>query len=298
VSGSRSAVDWLEVSVEVEGETAEAVAEVLSRYAYEHGVVIESGPEGVTSGPVRVCAYLPIDDKVDAKQQHVRKALWHLGQIAPVPEPEFRPIAEVDWSESWKKHMPVLQLGERIVIRPSWLEYVPQTGDVVIQLDPGMAFGTGLHPTTQLCLQALERYLSTGADVLDLGTGTGILSIAAAKLGAKHILAVDNDPVAIQVARENVVQNQVSDFITLREGELVDASGKYDLVLVNILARVILDMLDNGLVTRVRSGGLVIAAGLLEDQEADVISAFEREGLVLEDRQQIQDWVGLVTKLP
>lgn len=292
------AMEWLEASVVVDAETAEAVAEVLSRYAYEHGVVIESGPEVDASGPVTVRAYLSIDAEVQANRQRVREALWHLGQIVHIPEPEFRAIVEVDWSEAWKKHMPVLHIGERIVIRPSWLDYAPEPEDVVIQLDPGMAFGTGLHPTTQLCLHALERYLIPEADVLDVGTGTGILSIAAAKLGAKHILAVDNDPVAIRAARENVAENRVSQIITLREGDLGAASGEYDLVLINILARVILGMLDKGLVTRVRAGGLVIAAGLLDEQEADVLSAFSRDGLVLEDRQQIKDWVGLVARLP
>jgi len=296
LSATEPALEWLEVSVMVDAETAEAVAEVLSRYAYEHGVAIESGPEANALGPVTVRAYLPMDAEVYANRRRVQEALWHLGQIAHIPEPEFRPIVEVDWSEAWKKHMPVLHIGGRIVIRPSWLEYAPKPEEVVIQLDPGMAFGTGLHPTTQLCLHALERYLVPDAHILDMGTGTGILSIAAAKLGARHILAVDNDPVAIRTARENVAENQVSQIITLREGDLEAAPEEYDLVLINILAQVILGMLDKELVTRVRTGGLLIAAGLLEEQEADVLSAFSRGGLVLEDRQQIKDWVGLVVR--
>jgi len=287
---------WLEVSVQVDSETAEAVAEVLSRYAYHRGVAIEWQPENAPGGPVFVRAYLPMDADTDLKRQRVREALWHLGQIAPIPEPKFQPIVEVDWSETWKKHMPVLQIGERIVIRPSWLEYTPRPSDIVIQLDPGMAFGTGLHPTTQLCLRALEREPISGGNVLDLGTGTGILSIAAAKLGARSVLAVDNDPIAVQVARENVAENQVADLVTLRQGELAAAPGEYDVVLVNILARVILDMVDNGLVKHIRPGGFLIAAGLLEEQEREVRVAFEEEGFVQQDRQQIKDWVSLVAR--
>jgi len=289
-------MSWLEVSVQVDSETAEAVAEVLSRYAYHRGVAVEWQPENAPRGLVSVRAYFPMDADTDTKRQRVREALWHLGQIAPIPEPEFRPIVEVDWSETWKKHMPVLQIGERIVIRPSWLEYAPRPGDVVIQLDPGMAFGTGLHPTTQLCLRALEHAPVSGATVLDVGTGTGVLAIAAAKLGARSILAVDKDPIAVQVAKDNVAENQVAGLVTLRHGELAAARGEYDVVLVNILARVVLGMLDDGLVTHVRPGGLLIAAGLLEGQEEEISVAFEKEGLVQQDREQIKDWVGLVAR--
>lgn len=285
---------WLEVSVTVESEIAEAVAEVLSRYAHR-GVVIEAGPEGWSSGPVVVRAYLPADDQLPANKRRVEEALWHLGQIQPIPAPTFRPIAEEDWAEAWKKQLKILRVGQHIVIQPSWLDYSPASADIVIQLDPGMAFGTGLHPTTQMCLAALEELIWPGANVLDLGSGSGILAIAAAKLGAGRVLAVDNDPRAVQVARGNVIANGVQEIVSVERGSLPDVSGSYDLVLVNILARVIVKMVREGLATRIRPGGVLIAAGIIVDQEPKVIAAFEQV-LALVGRQQRDDWVSLVAK--
>jgi ribosomal protein L11 methyltransferase len=286
-------MEWLEVSVAVENEAAEVVAEVLARYAYR-GVAIEAGPEGWDAGPVVVRAYLPADDQLRANRRGIEEALWHLGQIRPIPAPTFRPVAEVDWAEAWKERLSVLRIGRHIVVRPSWREYVPAAGDVVIQLDPGMAFGTGLHPTTQMCLVALEELSRPGATVLDLGTGSGILAIAAAKLGAGRVLAVDNDPVAVKTARDNVVANGVRGTVDVVCGTLTDVSGSYGLVAVNILASVIVEMAREGLVTRVQPGGRLIAAGIIAGQEPEVIAALEQEGLVLVQRQQREDWVGLV----
>jgi len=287
--------EWLEVSVEVDYETAEAVAEVLSRYT-GRGVVIEGGPDGWETEPVIVRGYLPADDQLWSVKRRIEEGLWHLGQIRPVPEPTFRMIAEEDWSEAWKKQLKVLRIGERLVIRPSWLEHSPEPEDVIIELDPGMAFGTGLHPTTQLCLCALERLVRPGLEVLDLGTGSGILAIAAAKLGAGHVAAFDNDEQAVRVARANVIQNGVSDDVTVRRGSLSDVPERYDLVVVNILARVVMKMAEAGLSERLRPGGAVVAAGITADQAAEVVAALERNGLELTDQRQRGDWVSLQAK--
>jgi len=289
------AVEWLEVSVAVENETAEAVAEVLSRYAYR-GVVVEAGPEGWDAGPVVVRAYLPADEQLQAKKRRVEEALWHLSQIAPIPAPTFCPVAEADWAEAWKARLEVLRIGQRIIVRPSWLEYTPAPGDVIVQLDPGMAFGTGLHPTTQMCLAELERLLQPGAKVLDMGTGSGILAIAAAKLGAGRVLAVDNDPVAVRTARANVAANGVQDTVDVMCGSLKTVSQDFDLVLVNILARVIVEMLQGELVARVRDEGVLVTAGIIADQEPQVIAAMEQEGLSLTQRRQEEDWVCLTAR--
>jgi ribosomal protein L11 methyltransferase len=286
---------WLEVSVTVENEVAESAAEVLSRYAHR-GIVIEAGPDGWNAGPVIVRAYLPADDQLQANKRRIEEALWHLGQIQPIPAPTFRSVAEEDWAEAWKERLDVLRIGQHIVIRPSWRDYSPRAGDVVIQLDPGMAFGTGLHPTTQMCLVALEEALPPGAEVLDLGTGSGILAIAAARLGAGRVVAVDNDPVAAKTARENVIANEVQEAVSVVCGSLEDVSGSYDLVVVNILAGVIVEMVQEGLVKRVCSGGVLIVAGILADQEREVVTALEQGGLVLVERRQTDDWVCLVAK--
>jgi ribosomal protein L11 methyltransferase len=283
---------WLEVSVAVRNEAAESVAEVLSRYAHR-GVVIEAGPAGWNAGPVIVRAYLPADDRLRTSKRRVEEALWHLRQIQHVPAPTFRPVMEEDWAEVWKERLDVLRVGQHIVIQPSWREYAPVPGEIVIQLDPGMAFGTGLHPTTQMCLAALEEMMRPGAEVLDVGTGSGILAIAAAKLGAGHVTAVDNDPVATRTARENVATNRVQEGVSVVDGSLQEAPGSYDLVVVNILSKVIVQMAQEGLAERMRPGGTLIAAGVLADQESGVIAALEKARLAITQRWQTDDWVCL-----
>jgi ribosomal protein L11 methyltransferase len=288
-------MEWLEVSVTVENEAAEVVAEVLSRYVYR-GVAIEAGPEGWNAGPVVVRAYLPADDQLQATKRRIEEALWHLGQIRPIPAPAFRPVAEEDWAEAWKERLDVLRIGQHIVIRPSWREYAPEPKDVVVQLDPGMAFGTGLHPTTQMCLVALEELIRPETTVLDLGTGSGILAIAAARLGAGRVLAVDNDPVAVKTARGNVVINGVQEAVSVVGGSLADVPGRYHLVVVNILAKVIVEMMQEGLANRVRPGGRLITAGIIADQEPEVVATLEQKRLALVERRQTGDWVCLVAE--
>lgn len=159
-----------------------------------------------------------------------------------------------------------------------------------------MAFGTGLHPTTQMCLVALEELVRPGMDVLDLGCGSGILAIAAARLGAGRVLAVDNDPIAVKTAQENVVVNGVEETVCVLHGSLAEAEGGYDLVVANILAAVIVEMAREGLAERVRSGGTLIASGILDGQESAVIAALEREGLALAEQRRIEDWVCLLAR--
>ncbi len=288
-------MEWLEVNVTVKNETAEAVAEALSRYA-PRGVVIEAGPDGWNAGPVIVRAYLPADDQLRANRRSVEEALWHLGQIQTVPTPTFRPVAEADWAEAWKKQLQVLHIGQRTVIRPSWLEYTPTSKEVVIQLDPGMAFGTGLHPTTQMCLAALEELIRPGAQVLDMGTGSGILAITAAKLGAGRVLAVDNDSAAVETARANVRANGVAETVNVVGGSLADAPESYDLVVVNILAKVIVEMAQLGLAKKVCPGGTLIAAGIIAEQEPEVVAALKSVGLALTEQYKTKDWVCLVAR--
>jgi len=288
---------WLEVSVRVSAEAAEAVAEVLGRFA-PGGVAIEAGPEGLGAGPVAVRAYLPAGADLPQTRRRVEEALWHLGQLLPVPAPAFRPVAETDWAEAWKAHLRVLHIGQRMVVRPSWLPYPPHGDEVVIVLDPGMAFGTGLHPTTRMCLMALEERVRPGMRLLDLGTGSGILAIAAAKLGAGRVLALDNDPQAVAVARENVRRNGVGDRVQVAEGSLAQADGDFDLVVVNILAKVIVELAGQGLGERLAQGGLLVVAGLIADQEAEVTEAFRRAGLDVVARRQMEDWVALEATRP
>src|SRR5512139_952192 len=242
---------WLEVCVMTEAETAEAVSEVMSRYA-PNGVAIEQIARDIRLGAdegaaaqlepiVAVRAYLPLEDDVETKRRQIEEALWHLAQIAHIPEPTFRIIAESDWANAWKEHYHVVHLGGRFVIKPTWREYEAQSGEIVMELDPGMAFGTGLHPTTRMCLAAIEKYAKPEMHTLDLGTGSGILAIGAALLGVKAIVGIDNDPLSIKVAAENAALNHVGDQITVELGSLADAQAAagegrpagFDLIIVN-----------------------------------------------------------------
>lgn len=298
---------WLEVCVMTEPETAEAVSEVLSRYA-PNGVAIEQLARDIGLGAdegaaqdleqiVAVRAYLSMADEVDRKKQQIEEALWHLSRIAHIPEPTFRVVAESDWANAWREHYHVVHLGDRFVIKPSWREYEAQPGEIVIELDPGMAFGTGLHPTTQMCLAAIEKYAQPDMHTLDLGTGSGILAIGAAKLGVKSIVAIDNDPVAVKAAIENVQMNHVEAAIKCSVGSLAEAAADtYDLIVVNILARVIIAMCEDQLGRVVRSGGLAIFAGLIDTQEYGVREALDSQGLRVIDRLQDKDWICLIAR--
>jgi len=288
-------LSWLEASVQTDGEAAEAVSEVFNRYG--RGGAVVSADFGDGSGDtavVTVKTYLPLDEEGLKTKRRIEEALWHLGQIYPLPAPEFRELAEDDWANAWKKHYHVLRVGQRMVIKPPWQEHKRQPGEVVIELDPGMAFGTGLHPTTQMCLQALEEHLGPGAKVLDLGTGSGILAIAAAKLGAGYVLALDNDPLAVRAAQANVQSNGVQNIVSVELGSLDKATDRFDLLFVNILARVIIELAGQGLMDRVRPTGLLIAAGIIEEQEAEVTAALREQGLEIVERRQEKDWVTLV----
>jgi len=286
-------LSWLEASVQADGEAAEAVSEVFNRY---YGAVLSTDFDDELSDTpiVTVKTYLPLDQEGLRTRRRIEEALWHLSQIYPLPAPEFRELTEEDWAHAWKKHYHVLRIGQRIVIKPPWQEYNPCLDDVVIELDPGMAFGTGLHPTTRMCLQALEEHLKPGDTVLDLGTGSGILAIAAAKLGAGSVLALDNDPLAVRTALANAKSNEVQNVVTVEHGSLDKAAGEFDLVLVNILARVIIELADQGLADRVRPTGLMILAGIIGEQEAEVVAALREHGMGTIERRQEKDWVTLV----
>jgi ribosomal protein L11 methyltransferase len=286
---------WLQVSVSVDAELAEAVADVLGRFA-PGGVAIEL-PQGADIGAssgVAVRAYLAMDSNTEQVRRQIEESLWHLSQISPFPDPVFSVLEEQDWAAAWKEHFYPLRVGRSIVIKPTWRQFPAEPTDLIIELDPGMAFGTGLHPTTRMCLLALEERVKPGMSVLDLGTGSGILAIAAAKLGADSVLALDTDRVAVQVARENVQRNGVWERVAVNQGSLDQAVDTYDLVVVNILADVIIALAHEGLAQRVRHGGIWIAAGIIDTQTAGVEHALNAGGLWVTDRAQIEDWVALI----
>ena len=233
-------MNLLEISVRTDGEAAEAVSELFNRLG-QGGAVIEESPQGELRLVV-VRVYLPDDERLAERRAAIEEGLWHLSQIYPIPSAEFRELREDDWANAWKAFHPVQRVGERIVLKPTWREYEPQPHELVVELDPGMAFGTGQHPSTRMCLLAVERHVRQAMRVIDVGVGSGILAILAARLGAGEVFACDVDPLAVSAARENVALNRVAACVRVESGSLGDwelDAGSWDLILMNILAPVI-----------------------------------------------------------
>jgi ribosomal protein L11 methyltransferase len=206
---------------------------------------------------------------------------------------EFRIVADEDWAENWKRYYKPFRIGERLVVKPSWEKYETKPGDLVVELDPGMAFGTGTHETTYMCMALLEKYLADGMRVMDVGTGSGILAIAAAKLGAENVLAVDIDPDAVKVAGENVTHNGVGDRVRVVQGDLVNGEAMpCGLAVANIVADAII-LLCGPLTRHLADGGLFLCSGIIREREQDVLAAVQATGYALVERMTKGEWVAL-----
>jgi ribosomal protein L11 methyltransferase len=295
---------WLEVSLNLNSELAEAVAEVMARYV-SNGVVVESGVEftdlddpGHAAGPVRVYGYLVVDEHLEETRQRLAEALWYLGRIQPIPEPAYRPIQDEDWMSSWKEHYHPIPIGKKLLVLPAWAEQT-DTKRVAVRIDPSMAFGTGTHPSTQLCLEMIETFTVSGQPAIDVGCGSGILSIAALKLGASHALGVDIDNASIRSTRENAEANGVADRMECGLGSVGEIlAEKFSikqapLVLANILANVLIALLEEGLASLVSPDGVLVMAGILAEQAEKVEKAAVARGLTFIERRQSGDWVSL-----
>ncbi len=209
---------------------------------------------------------------------------------------EMQSVADEDWSENWKKYYKPFRIGTHLVVKPTWEPYAPEPDDLIIELDPGMAFGTGTHETTNMCMQLLEKHLSDGMRVMDVGTGSGILAIAAAKLGAKDVLAIDIDPDAVKVARENVVLNKADGRVRVVKGDLVKGEAMpCELAVANIVADAIC-MLAGPLTRHLVRGGLLICSGIIREREQDVLAAAKAAGYQVADRLEKGEWVALCLK--
>ncbi|HYP41478.1 MAG TPA: 50S ribosomal protein L11 methyltransferase [Chloroflexia bacterium] len=307
-------MNWLELSVETDPEAVESISELFARYGYNGGVVVEQPlvspqaeaqdweqllqPEIDPTRPVSVRTYLACDEEAPQKQRQIEEAVWHLGQMRQVGPLRVRECREEDWANAWKDYYGIQRMGERIVIKPSWLQYEPREGDVILDLDPGMAFGTGLHPTTRLCLATLEEYVRQDMNILDLGTGSGILAIAAAKLGGPtvRVTALDTDIIAVEATQQNVERNGLAEQIEVRHGSALAArdDGPYTLIVANILASVIIE-LAKSLYELVEPGGTLITSGIFIDRGEKVVEALEKAGLPVRERRQEGDWLCLVS---
>ena len=303
-------MNWLEVSLTVNGELAEAVADVLARFAYS-GVMMEQGVKytdeedaGTPTGPITVRAYLEMNDQIEETRQKLEESLYYLGRIQPLPAASYTQIADQNWMEAWKQHYKPILLGERLVIVPAWMDS-PDPNRIPIKIDPGMAFGTGTHPTTQLCLELMEKAIvdtrSSKSEfrVIDVGCGSGILSIAAIKLGATSALGVDIDETSIVNARQNADANQIGGELILGVGSVQEIlDGKFPfhtapLVVANILAPVIVRLFDAGLAQLIETSGALILSGILQEQAQSVIDAAQAKGLGVREQRQMGDWIAL-----
>jgi len=304
-------MNWLEVSMTVDGELAESVADVFARFA-PNGVMTEQGVKyndeedaGTPTGPITVRAYLEVNDGLEETRQKLEESLFYLGMIRPLPVPSYKQIADQNWMEAWKQHYKPILIGERLLILPAWMES-PEPSRIAIKIDPGMAFGTGTHPTTQLCLELMELFFTQSSIenrqseiVIDVGCGSGILSIAAIKLGAKTVIGVDIDEESVKNSRENADTNGVGEELMLGVGSVQEIrDGKFEfkkapLVVANILAPVIVRLFDAGLADLIESDGAIVLSGILFEQEESVIKAGQAKGLKMNERRQIGDWVAL-----
>ena len=311
--------DWMQVKVLTTTAGADLVSEILLEAGSE-GTMIEDRndvfenqrPEGQwdiidtaiadrIGEDVKVTGYYPIDENRNNVISSIASALGRLQALTPDVdlgklEMQVQGFENEDWSESWKKSFKPIRLGEHIVICPGWLEYEKQPDDKVIEIDPGMAFGTGTHETTGMCAALIEKYVQPGQRVIDIGTGSGILAIVAAHMGAKEVLATDLDAVAVRVAAENAVLNGFGDKIDCRCGDLldvVDVSG--DVVIANIIADVIL-MLAKPVRERIVPNGVFICSGIATDRREDVRRALLENDYEILDEPVKGEWAAFAAR--
>jgi ribosomal protein L11 methyltransferase len=266
---------WAEMSVSCEPDAVDAVS-----YAY-----INAGCGGVMitgDGPVKIQGSLPVTDELTMR---IEGLVAHLDQLeefglpALVERMTIRYAEDEDWANAWKKYFKPLHIGQRLVIKPGWEVYDAAEGELVIDLDPGMAFGTGGHPTTRLCMEALEEHVKPGFKVADIGTGSGILSITAALLGATEVVATDIDLLPRKIARQNIARNELQQTVQILEMDEFDAAAQdQDLVVANIGANTIIELAPS-IAPRVKEGGIFIGSGIVDDHHELVRDALAAVGL-------------------
>ena len=308
-------MQWIEVNVAVTHEAVEAVADMLTSIGSK-GVAIEdpqlindlrnSGtwelcdiPEQENTEVVTVSAYYADDEKLEKRLAEIDE------QLALIEErigkyrfgnTRFRKVSEQDWANEWKQYFHVTHVGKSLVIKPSWKEYAPKESEHVIEIDPGMAFGTGTHHTTNMMMERLEKVITPDSTVFDVGTGSGILAIAAAMLGAKSVKAVDIDAVAVRVAKENVADNGLSEQIEVREGDLLHGTeGKADVIIANIIADIVIMLLQD-IPQKLNDDGVLLASGIIEERMPDVEAAAQAQGLYVDAVDHRGGWVVMQMK--
>ena len=306
---------WCEISIQTSHEAVELIAEIF-RDLGASGVVIEdpelvndyitSGKWDYTDIPIAKetevvveKAYLSVNGELEGRIQTLQQEIKALESRGVNTAPAVLTTAELqdeDWSDTWKQYFHTEKPGERVVIKPTWEEYAPKDDEVVIELDPGAAFGTGTHATTSMCIRQLEKLVKPGMTVFDVGTGSGILSIISAKLGAKNIQAVDYDDSVLKIVEENLEQNNVQDIISVAQSDLMqNVHGKAELVIANIIADIIIRLFDQ-LDEHLEKGGTLLTSGIIEDRIEDVLAAAEKHGYGVVERLENKGWACITFK--
>jgi len=283
---------WADIQVTTTPQAQDAVSNIMMENGCG-GVAIEG------EAPVVVRCHLPVDDQLEDRLLHIRskvRELPDLGLDAGPGEITVKYAEDEDWAEAWKAFYHPTKPGKKIVIKPAWEEYEPQQGERVIVLDPGMAFGTGLHATTRMCIVALEKYLKPRMRAVDFGTGSGILAIAAVKLGAGLVIAFDADETAVRVARENVVANEVDDRIEVHQTDNLRFVGQgIDLIAANLIAQTIIENADV-MAGVLRTGGILIASGIVEERLMDVEQALRNAGFDIAETTLDGEWRAVIAR--
>jgi len=310
-------MDWIEVTVRTNTQGADMVSELLMRHGSK-GTSIEDRFDAAVDADglgrwdildpaildamdedVLVRGYLPGDMGSRERLAAFAGALSALtadaiGFDAGPLTVSSENVRDEDWAENWKQYYKPFRVGERLVVKPVWEEFAEKPGDIVLEIDPGPAFGNGSHETTAMCMALLERTIRPGDAVLDVGTGSGILALAAAKLGASRVLAIDLDPVAVRVAAENIERNGLSGIAQARGGDLLrDVDVKADLVVANIIADAVIHLAD-AVRERLKPGGAFVSSGIIRDREPDVLAALQRAGFIVRRIERQGEWVAIL----
>lgn len=306
---------WAEVSINTTHEATDVIAELFQDVGAS-GVVIED-PELVNNyidagmwdfsdiartddtDTVTVKAYLPADDELDGRLARFADSVENFKQQAPEIKKgdcliSWQLVQDEDWADNWKQYFHTDKVGKHIVIKPTWEDYLAQPDDIVVELDPGAAFGTGTHPTTAMCIRSLEELVKRDMRVFDVGTGSGVLAIVAAKLGARDVTAMDYDKMAVQVAAENIKQNQVDDVVKTGVSDILKSfTGKADLIVANIIADIIIELFDE-LDEYLAPGGKLLVSGIITERLNDVTEACQLHGFSVRDVTVEKGWAAMV----
>lgn len=311
-------MDWIEVKASVNREAVDAVTEIfyefgaggvsvdepIEQYIENENIYWDYIDESKIDRNVesKVMAYYStLEDDLEGKIQKIKSRIENLSEFGLTvgsAKVETAICKQEDWENSWKQFFKPIKVTDKVVIKPQWEEYEAQADEIVIHIDPGMAFGTGSHETTSMCIEALEKNIRPKAEVLDVGTGSGVLSIASALLGAEKIVGVDLDPVAVEVAKENILLNHVEDRVEIKYGDLVKAiTGKYDIVVANIIAEAILILLDSDVKSYLKPSGIFICSGIIREKEQVIQDKLSELGFNIREIERKGEWICITSTI-